>query len=257
MFDESFAFPSELRERARMGGDLGQVAVIGAGVAGLVAAYELQQRGYDVVVYEGASQPGGRVRTYRFWDGTHAELGAMRIPDNHHCVLHYVQEFGLGFTPSSTPTRPLTTICGGGGFGFSTHITSFPILNCEAPRRSLLFCFSTAFCGLYGKRWTSGSSAACCKVSGMIRLSADSCRYHCGSLRTNTCQKTPGTSWDTPQVWFTTSSPLCWRSSSTTSACSTPARWNWLTGWIPWCARSWGDCSRARSSCPPTSEKSF
>ncbi|MFJ2131790.1 flavin monoamine oxidase family protein [Streptomyces sp. NPDC087845] len=99
MFDESFAFPSELRERARMGGDLGQVAVIGAGVAGLVAAYELQQRGYDVVVYEGASQPGGRVRTHRFWDGTHAELGAMRIPDNHHCVLHYVQEFGLGVRP--------------------------------------------------------------------------------------------------------------------------------------------------------------
>ncbi|MFC9860145.1 MULTISPECIES: flavin monoamine oxidase family protein [unclassified Streptomyces] len=99
MFDESYAFPSDLRERVRMGGGLGRVAVIGAGVAGLVAAYELQHRGYDVVVYERASRPGGRVRTHHFWDDTHAELGAMRIPDNHHCVLQYVQEFGLRVRP--------------------------------------------------------------------------------------------------------------------------------------------------------------
>ncbi|WP_327064289.1 FAD-dependent oxidoreductase [Kitasatospora sp. NBC_01250] len=97
MFDESFAFPPALVNR--VGGSSGRVAVIGAGVAGLVCAYELQRCGFQVVLYERSRQPGGRVRTHRFWDGTHADLGAMRIPGNHHCVLHYVSRFGLRTRP--------------------------------------------------------------------------------------------------------------------------------------------------------------
>ncbi|MFF3001626.1 flavin monoamine oxidase family protein [Kitasatospora sp. NPDC057940] len=97
MFDESFAFPSSLLRPVT--GATGRVAVIGAGVAGLVAAYELQRRGFGIVLYERSNQPGGRVRTHRFWDGTHADLGAMRIPGNHHCVLHYVSQFGLRTRP--------------------------------------------------------------------------------------------------------------------------------------------------------------
>ncbi|MBF6464085.1 FAD-dependent oxidoreductase [Nocardia beijingensis] len=93
LFDESFSFPGDLRRP----GDAGpaRVAVIGAGASGLAAAYELQRHGLDVTVYERTARPGGRVRTWRFWDGTHGELGAMRIPGNHHCTLHYVDEFGL------------------------------------------------------------------------------------------------------------------------------------------------------------------
>ncbi|MFJ4190493.1 flavin monoamine oxidase family protein [Kitasatospora sp. NPDC089509] len=97
MFDTSFAFPRSLLDPVT--GARGRVAVIGAGVAGLVCAYELQRRGFDVVVYEQASRPGGRVRTHRFWDGTHVDLGAMRIPGNHHCVLHYVSRFRLETRP--------------------------------------------------------------------------------------------------------------------------------------------------------------
>ncbi|MBD0671413.1 flavin monoamine oxidase family protein [Streptomyces sp. CBMA156] len=97
MFDTSFAFPRSLEEPVAGAG--GRVAVIGAGIAGLVCAYELQRRGFDVVVYERANRPGGRVRTHRFWDGTHVDLGAMRIPGNHHCVLHYVSRFRLATRP--------------------------------------------------------------------------------------------------------------------------------------------------------------
>ncbi|WP_244892101.1 FAD-dependent oxidoreductase [Nocardia beijingensis] len=97
LFDESFSFPGELRRA----GDAGpaRVAVIGAGASGLAAAYELQRHGLDVTVYERTARPGGRVRTWRFWDGAHGELGAMRIPGNHHCTLHYVDEFGLATRP--------------------------------------------------------------------------------------------------------------------------------------------------------------
>ncbi|MER5629142.1 flavin monoamine oxidase family protein [Streptomyces nitrosporeus] len=76
-----------------------RVGIIGGGLAGLVSAYELQRRGVDAVVYERAERPGGRVRTHRFWDGTYADVGAMRIPGNHECVLHYVQKFGLRTRP--------------------------------------------------------------------------------------------------------------------------------------------------------------
>ncbi|MFF0388096.1 flavin monoamine oxidase family protein [Kitasatospora sp. NPDC004615] len=97
MFDTSFAFPRALLTPTA--GPGGRVVVIGAGIAGLVCAYELQRRGFDVTVYERGNRPGGRIRTHRFWDGTHADLGAMRIPANHHCVLHYVERFRLATRP--------------------------------------------------------------------------------------------------------------------------------------------------------------
>jgi uncharacterized protein with NAD-binding domain and iron-sulfur cluster len=47
------------------------VIVVGAGLAGLAAAYELTLRGHDVTVLEAQSRPGGRVHTLRepFADG--------------------------------------------------------------------------------------------------------------------------------------------------------------------------------------------
>nr|WP_079193329.1 NAD(P)/FAD-dependent oxidoreductase [Streptomyces sp. CB02488] len=97
LFDRCFAFPDELRVAERS--YPARVGIIGGGLAGLVSAYELQRRGVDAVIYERAGRPGGRVRTHRFWDGTYADVGAMRIPGNHECVLHYVREFGLQTRP--------------------------------------------------------------------------------------------------------------------------------------------------------------
>lgn len=71
--------------------------MLGAGIAGVVAGYELEQLGYDVVVLEADSRIGGRVFTRRFGgpDGPIAELGAMRIPANHRFTMRYVDELGL------------------------------------------------------------------------------------------------------------------------------------------------------------------
>ena len=44
---------------------LGSVVVIGAGLAGLAAAHQLQKRGYKTVVLEAKSHAGGRVHTVR------------------------------------------------------------------------------------------------------------------------------------------------------------------------------------------------
>jgi monoamine oxidase len=73
-----------------------KVVIVGAGLSGLVAAYELEERGHSVVILEADPKHiGGRVRTQRFADGRHGELGAMRIPQKHELTRHYIKKFGL------------------------------------------------------------------------------------------------------------------------------------------------------------------
>lgn len=84
-----------------------RVVVLGAGLAGLCAAYQLVRRGYDVTVLEAQDRPGGRVHTVRdgFRNGGHAEMGAVRIFDTHEHTLKYVHEFGLELVPYDSGTR--------------------------------------------------------------------------------------------------------------------------------------------------------
>lgn len=74
-----------------------KVVVLGGGLAGLSAAYELQKEGFEVVVLEGRDRVGGRVWTVRegFEDGQYAEIGAIRIGSTHQHVLAYADELGL------------------------------------------------------------------------------------------------------------------------------------------------------------------
>ena len=73
----------------------GRVVVVGAGLAGLAAAYELRRSGFDVVVLEARDRVGGRVHTVRFPDGQHAEAGGEYIDTIHTTMRHYVRRFGL------------------------------------------------------------------------------------------------------------------------------------------------------------------
>ena len=72
-----------------------KVTILGAGIAGLAAGYELTRLGHSVQIFEGSNRIGGRIWTHRFDDGTYGELGAMRIPLNHDYTRYYVAQLGL------------------------------------------------------------------------------------------------------------------------------------------------------------------
>lgn len=78
-----------------------RVVVLGAGVAGLAAAFELDAAGHEVTVLEARTRPGGRVLTLRepFADGLYAEAGATRIASTNDWTLKYVRQFGLELVP--------------------------------------------------------------------------------------------------------------------------------------------------------------
>ncbi|MBI3542547.1 MAG: FAD-dependent oxidoreductase [Deltaproteobacteria bacterium] len=73
------------------------ILILGAGVAGLVAAHRLQQAGQPVELYEGSGRIGGRVFTKdRFnSDGMFCELGGELIDTDHHDVLDLCKELRL------------------------------------------------------------------------------------------------------------------------------------------------------------------
>jgi len=74
-----------------------RVIVVGAGLAGLSCAYELNRAGFDVTVLEARGRPGGRVRTYRdhFADGLSAEMGAEYVNSEDRYARMYAKKFGL------------------------------------------------------------------------------------------------------------------------------------------------------------------
>jgi lysine 2-monooxygenase len=80
------------------------VAIVGAGLAGMVAAYELMELGLRPVVYE-RGRIGGRLRSHEFEgaDGVVAELGGMRFPVSGTSFFHYVDRLGLESAPFPNP----------------------------------------------------------------------------------------------------------------------------------------------------------
>lgn len=84
-----------------------EVAIVGAGMAGLVAAHELMTLGLRPVLYE-ASRMGGRLRSQAFegGQGVVAELGGMRFPASSTAFFHYVDLLGLQTRPFPNPLTP-------------------------------------------------------------------------------------------------------------------------------------------------------
>ena len=88
-----------------------KVVVLGGGIAGLVAAYEMKALGYDVTLLEARERPGGRNWTVRggdkvnfvdgstqtsTWeDGNYQNFGPARLPSVHKTILGYCKKLGV------------------------------------------------------------------------------------------------------------------------------------------------------------------
>jgi monoamine oxidase len=91
------AEPSRAEMQAAAPNPSHQVVVLGAGLSGLAAAYELKKAGYGVTVLEARTRPGGRVLTYRdpFADGLYAEMGAEYVDATDEFDHRFCKELGL------------------------------------------------------------------------------------------------------------------------------------------------------------------
>jgi monoamine oxidase len=78
-----------------------RVVILGAGLAGLAAGWELRSAGHDVTILEAQLHPGGRVHTIRegLSDDLYAEAGAGRIPRTHTVTIEWVKNLGLQLEP--------------------------------------------------------------------------------------------------------------------------------------------------------------
>jgi len=87
-----------------------RVLVLGAGLAGLAATWELKQTGHEVIVLEAQTRPGGRVYTLRslFDDHLHAEAGAVLFSSSYTHANRYIDALKLERADFSQPDlRPL------------------------------------------------------------------------------------------------------------------------------------------------------
>jgi len=109
---EAWAGPPELPQGSGSGKS---VVILGAGIGGLTAAYELTRAGYSCQIIELTDRAGGRNHSARrgtvltekrsdgttlrqvcnFDEGLYLNLGPGRLPYHHRRVLHYCQELGV------------------------------------------------------------------------------------------------------------------------------------------------------------------
>jgi monoamine oxidase len=99
-----------------------KVAILGAGIAGMTAAYELSRAGYDCVILEATQRPGGRSLTVRAGDVVtetdsvqtctfdrsphmYLNIGPARIAYNHRALLGYCKRLRVALEPFVNHSR--------------------------------------------------------------------------------------------------------------------------------------------------------
>lgn len=82
------------------------VAIVGAGMAGLIAARALRRQGIDVLVLEAADRVGGRMMAQTSTLGSRLDLGGQWVGHGHHRFEALAAELGTTVFPMHTPKRP-------------------------------------------------------------------------------------------------------------------------------------------------------
>ena len=104
---------SDFNGPIKLSGDVkgASVLILGAGLAGMTAAYELRKAGYKVQILEYNDRPGGRnwslyggdsytdiggvTQDIKFAPGLYFNPGPWRLPHHHHAILYYCKLFNV------------------------------------------------------------------------------------------------------------------------------------------------------------------
>jgi monoamine oxidase len=75
------------------------IAIIGAGMAGLSAAYELNKKGIKAMIFESSARAGGRMFTMRnhFGEGITTDIGGEFVDTTHTDIIKLAKELNLDF----------------------------------------------------------------------------------------------------------------------------------------------------------------
>ena len=108
-----YAGTSDFNGPIKLSGDVkgASVLILGAGLAGMTAAYELRKAGYKVQLLEYNDRPGGRnwslyggdsytdiggvTQKVQFAPGLYLNPGPWRLPHHHHAILYYCKLFNV------------------------------------------------------------------------------------------------------------------------------------------------------------------
>jgi len=99
-----------------------KAVILGGGISGLTAAYELARKGYEVIILEASHRAGGRNLTLRHGDlideignprrcgfdpdpDLYMNAGPARIPGHHQALLGYCKELGVALEPFVNDNR--------------------------------------------------------------------------------------------------------------------------------------------------------
>jgi monoamine oxidase len=90
---------------ARPSAAKGPVAIVGAGAAGLTAAWRLQRAGFEVHLYEASHRFGGRMWTKKGFnaEGMFCELGGELVDTGHKPLIALADELGVGVRAIRAP----------------------------------------------------------------------------------------------------------------------------------------------------------
>jgi monoamine oxidase len=103
------------------------VVILGAGIAGMVAAWELKKAGYTCTILEARNRAGGRnwtirkgnrvemtdgtTETCQFAEGHYFNAGPARLPSQHQTILGYCREFGVPLEVEVNSSRSALLQC--------------------------------------------------------------------------------------------------------------------------------------------------
>lgn len=104
---------AEWRGGLKLKGQPKNIVILGGGLAGLAAAFELKKAGHSITILEARKSAGGRLRTIRdFAEGQYAEAGPLNFPQSHEFTFGYATDFDLPLRPVFTFLDSMANIRG-------------------------------------------------------------------------------------------------------------------------------------------------